>query len=185
VAEAIEHGWRAEGVDIARHMVDFGRRELGVPVQVGGITSVHERDAFAAVTMWDYIEHSVDPAVELEQANELLRPGGLLAISTGDVDSAAARVCRSRWHLLTPRHHNFFFSARTLTDLLGRSGFEIAWQGHPGAGYSLAHIAYKLDRGARLRLTGAFSGWLKSSRIGRYRLPLNLFDIVTVIARKR
>jgi hypothetical protein len=135
--------------------------------------------------MWDYIEHSLDPRGELARANELLAPGGLVALSTGDRDSLAARISRSRWHLLTPRHHNFFFSTATLTILLERSGFDVAWRGHPGARYSLAHIAYKLDRSVRVGASGAVSRRVAGSRLGGVSLPLNLYDIVTVVARKR
>jgi hypothetical protein len=184
VDEAIHAGWEAEGIDIASHVVEWGRRELGVPLRVGEVSSVAESGAYDAVTMWDYIEHSLDPAGDLAASNKLLVPGGAVALSTGDIDSLAARVTRSRWHLLTPRHHNFFFSARPLTRLLERKGFEVAWLGHPGARYSLAHLAYKLDRGARISLTAAAAQRIARSALGRYSLPLNLFDIVTVVARK-
>jgi hypothetical protein len=171
VDEAIRMGWDAEGVDVAKHLVEWGRRELGVPLRIGGMASVAGSDMYSAITMWDYIEHSLDPAGELAKCNELLEPGGIIALSTGDLDSIAARVSRSRWHLLTPRHHNFFFSARTLARLVDRSGFELLWSGHPGARYSLAHLTYKLGLGAHAGLA-------------RYSLPVNLFDIVTVVARK-
>jgi hypothetical protein len=185
VDEAVKDGWDAEGVDIARQMVDWGRRHLGVRLTVGGIASASKENGFAAVTMWDYIEHALDPAADVRRAHDLLGERGLLAISTGDIGSAAARISGSRWHLLTPRHHNYFFSERTLSELLARNGFEVEWRGHPGSRYSLGHLAYKLDRGARLRVTAAVSRRLERSRWGRYSFPVNLFDIVTVIARKR
>ena len=184
VDEATRAGWDAEGIDIAPHVVDWGRRELGAPLRVGDVSAVEGRGTYAVVTMWDYIEHSLDPAGELAKCNELLAPDGIIALSTGDLDSVAARLSRSRWHLLTPRHHNFFFSSRTLVRLLERSGFHVAWLGHPGSRYSLAHLAYKFDRGARTAVTAAAARRIAASRFGRYSLPVNLFDIVTVVARK-
>ena len=44
------------------------------------------------------------------RAATLLVPGGVIAVSTGDAASLAARAFGSHWHLLTPRHHNFFFT---------------------------------------------------------------------------
>jgi hypothetical protein len=184
VDEAIQAGWAAEGIDIAPHVVEWGRRELDVPLRIEGVSALEERGAFEVVTMWDYIEHSLDPAGDLAKSNESLVQDGFVALSTGDLDSIAARLSRSRWHLLTPRHHNFFFSARTLVRLLERTGFEVVWLGHPGARYSLAHLAYKLDRGARIAPTAAAARRLGTSRLGRHSLPVNLFDIVTVVARK-
>ena len=184
VDEAIRVGWDAEGIDIASHIVEWGRRELDVPLRVAEISAVEGDGAYAAVTMWDYIEHSLDPAGDLAKSNELLAPDGIVALSTGDLDSIAARLTRSRWHLLTPRHHNFFFSARTLVRLLERSGFGVVWLGRPGSRYSLAHLAYKFDRGARTALTAAAARRIARSHFGRYSVPVNLFDIVTVVARK-
>jgi Methyltransferase domain len=171
VDEAIRAGWDAEGVDVASHLVEWGRRELGAPLRVGEISQVQGPDTYAAITMWDYIEHSLDPVGELAICNELLEPRGLIALSTGDRDSVVARLSRSHWHLLTPRHHNFFFSEGTLGRLLDRQGFEVVWSGHPGARYSVGHLTYKL-------------GLRAPARLSRYGLPVNLFDIITVVARK-
>jgi SAM-dependent methyltransferase len=171
VDEAARAGWDAQGIDVAAHVVEWGRRELGVQLGVGDLAGFEADAAFAAITMWDYIEHSLDPAGELARCCELLLPGGLVALSTGDRDSLVARLTRSRWHLLTPRHHNFFFSESTLARLLERIGFEVVWSGHPGTRYSVAHLAYKL-------------GFTAPERVARYSLPVNLFDIVTVVARK-
>ena len=84
VAEAIRAGWEAEGIDIAPHVVEWGRRELDVPLRLGGVSSVEGPGAFQVVTMWDYIEHSLDPAGELARSNELLADKGLVALSTGE-----------------------------------------------------------------------------------------------------
>ena len=175
VDEARRAGWDAEGVDVAAHMVEWGRRELGAPLRLGGMADI--ADTYAAVTMWDYIEHSLDPAGDLTRARELLGTGGVVALSTGDRDSLAARVSGKRWHLLTPRHHNFFFSVSTVTRLLERTGFQVFWLGHPGARYSLAHLAHK-------GLPAAVAERVAGSRLRRLSLPVNLFDIVTVVARK-
>ena len=177
VDEASRTGWDAQGIDVAPHMVEWGRRELGVELSVDDVSGVEASGHYRVVTMWDYIEHSLNPAGELAKCNELLEDRGLIALSTGDLDSLAARVSRSRWHLLTPRHHNFFFGARTLRLLLERSGFAVDWLGHPGARYSLAHLGYK-------SLPAAAARRVADSAVGRYSLPVNLFDIVTVVARK-
>src|SRR5262249_48333705 len=139
VDEARQVGWEAEGVNVATHMTEWARRELGAPVQVGAIAEAGGKHAVG--TMWDYIEQSPQPDADLRRAYELLEPGGVVALSTGDRDSLAARISGKRWHLLTPQHHNFFFSAATLTHLLERTGYHVVWLGHPGARYSVEHLA--------------------------------------------
>jgi SAM-dependent methyltransferase len=184
VAEAGARGWDARGIDISPAMVAYATETLGAPVAYGGLESVSE-GAFDVVTMWDYIEHSLDPARDVSTAARLLNPGGLLALSTGDVSSLIARLSRARWHLLTPRHHNYFFSKRTIRLLLETRGFDVLHVAHPGARYSANHIVYKLEwmftgrRGSRVFHRAA------QSRLARANVPLNLFDIMTVIARRR
>jgi SAM-dependent methyltransferase len=183
VSEARSRGWEASGVDISRPMVRFANEALGVPVQLGGLSAVGGV-TFDVVTMWDYIEHSVDPAGDVTRCAALLRPNGLIALSTGDVDSVVARISGRRWHLLTPRHHNFFFGESTVRRLLEGQGFDVLSVSHPGATYSLSHLVHKLGGMRPGRVSANVVGRLDGSVVGRLAIPVNLFDIVTVIARK-
>jgi SAM-dependent methyltransferase len=185
VDEATGAGWSARGIDIAPSMVAWGREQLGARVELSTLADYDvEPDSLTAVTMWDYIEHSVDPAGDVNAAFRLLRPGGVLALSTGDVESRVSRVSGRRWHLLTPRHHNFFFSARTLGRLLESAGFGVVWRGYPGHRYTLRYVAHKSRTMIDVAPVRAVSRSLDSARLGAVRIPVNLFDIVTMIARK-
>jgi SAM-dependent methyltransferase len=186
VDEASRRGWDARGVDISDAMAAWGRERLHARIDTGALTALELPSAsLDVVTMWDYIEHSIDPYGELARSAELLRPGGLLALSTGDSASIAARLLGSRWHLLTPRHHNFFYSPPTLRRLLDRTGFDVVESGHPGARYSLAYLSHKLRTLADVAPLRLSSNAFAHSRAGRITIPLNLFDIVTVYARRR
>jgi 2-polyprenyl-3-methyl-5-hydroxy-6-metoxy-1,4-benzoquinol methylase len=184
--EARTLGWPVEGVDVSEEMVRFARDELGLPVATGTSTTYEsQRESYGAVTMWDYIEHSVDPVEELRRAHALLAPsGGLLGLSTGDASALVARLSGSRWHLLTPRHHLYFFTMRTLREALARAGFEIVYARHPGAPYTVRYLVHKLRTMApRSRLLAAADERTSRSRLGRLHLTVNLWDIVTVVAR--
>ncbi|HEY1368539.1 MAG TPA: class I SAM-dependent methyltransferase [Gaiellaceae bacterium] len=185
VAEAQARGWEAEGLDVSAEIVEWGREHLSANLSVGSFDEVHaDAPAFDVVTMWDYVEHSLDPVGDLERARTVLEPGGLLALSTGDVESPVARLSGSRWHLLNPRYHNFFFGRRTLGQLLQRLGLEVETVSHPGGRYSLAHVLLKADTMLPAGVARRASLRLGRSRLGGLGIPLNLFDIVTVVARK-
>jgi SAM-dependent methyltransferase len=185
VDEAVKRGWTARGIDVAPYMSNWGRDRLHVELETGLFQEARFGDStFDCVTMWDYIEHSVDPGADFESAARVLRPGGRLLLSTGDISSVAARLSGRRWHLLTPHHHNFFFTSRTLRTYLNRSGFEVVSVSRPAAVYSLRYIAYKLGTMApRSRAVRALAGWMDRRALGERAVPLNLFDIVTVEAR--
>jgi SAM-dependent methyltransferase len=185
VAEARTRGWDAAGIDVSEPMVAWGRARLEAPLERATLTDSGVADgSLDALTMWDYIEHALDPASDLARTRELLRPGGVLALSTGDAATPVARLQGSRWHLLTPRHHNFFFTAATLTELLARAGFEVVSLDHRGSRYPLRYLAHKLGTLAQSRILERLTGRLASSRLGAVTVPLNLGDIVTVVARR-
>ena len=183
--EARRSGWDGAGVDVSASMARWGRENLGVRIDVGTFASFAASAAsFDAVTMWDYIEHSTDPSGDVAKAALLLRPAGVLAVSTGDAASVVARVSGSRWHLLTPRHHFFFFTRRTLAALLRKAGLEVVETGYPAAVYSLSHALHKVGTLVTGEKLGKVAERVAAGPLGRVGLPLNLWDIVTVIARK-
>ena len=186
VAEAVAAGWDARGIDISAGMVEWGREHLGVLLERQSLAALDAQPGtFDAVVMWDYLEHALDPAIDLARAHELLRPNGVVALSTGDAGSPAAKLSGSRWHLLTPRHHNYFFTVPSLRRLLGRLGFEVVYARHPGVRYSGRYLAYKLRTVLDAALVRRAADAVANSRLGALRVPVNLGDIVTVVARKR
>jgi SAM-dependent methyltransferase len=183
--EARRDGWRVEGVELAPQMAEHASNVLGLDVHAGLFDEIDlEPGGFDLVTMWDYIEHSIDPTADLESAAELLRPGGVLVVSTGDVASLAARISGHRWHLLTPRHHNFFFTRSSLEDAFRRAGFEVLATKHASSLYSVGYLAHKLRTLTDRAFVSRFARRLARSRLGRQAIPVNLYDIVTVVGRK-
>jgi 2-polyprenyl-3-methyl-5-hydroxy-6-metoxy-1,4-benzoquinol methylase len=184
--EARRAGWSVQGVDVSPEMSGWGRERLDLDLRTGLFRpGDYPADAYDCVTMWDYIEHSVDPVGDLAAARSLLRPGGVLALSTGDADSLVARLSGRRWHLLTPRHHNFFFSTATLRRACDAAGLEVLATGHPGARYSLRYLTYKLRAMApSSRLVRRTGEAFERSRAAALAVPVNLFDIVTLVARR-
>jgi SAM-dependent methyltransferase len=184
--EATRRGWRARGIDVSPAMSEWGRRELAAEIETGVLASMQvSSGTLDAVTMWDYIEHSTDPAGDLATSARFLRRGGVVALSTGDVESVAARVCGRRWHLLTPPHHLFFFSARTLHRLCAQTGLKVVWLGRPRAVYPLKYLAYKLRTAADIGPVRALARRLDHSRLGSALVPIGLHDIITLVARKQ
>jgi SAM-dependent methyltransferase len=183
--EARRRNWQVTGVELSAEMAEWASGTLGLDSVLQGSFTGRPWDegTFDCVTMWDYIEHTIDPVSELQLARRVLRPGGVLALSTGDAGSLAARVTGRRWHLLTPRHHNYFFTRGSLLRALERAGFRSLAVRHFGARYSVRYLAHKLRTLADLRPLRRLERSLGGSRMGTVALPVNLGDIVTVVAR--
>ncbi|MCI3273646.1 class I SAM-dependent methyltransferase [Streptomyces cylindrosporus] len=90
-----------DGAELAERAgrVDRGYRGA-FPELAGGLAG-----AYDVVSMFHYLEHSTEPARELEAAHRALRPGGHLLIEVPDPDSRYARLL-GRWWLpwLQPQH---------------------------------------------------------------------------------
>ena len=124
--EARRRGWRVRGVEPSDHAARHAREALGLDVSSLPFEQMPaEREAADAIALWDVIEHLPTPRRTLERAHLWLRPGGVVAISTGDVGSLSARLHGRDWSLLTPPWHQFYFSRKTMRALLEDLGFEV------------------------------------------------------------
>jgi SAM-dependent methyltransferase len=126
LAEARDRGWRVQGVEPSAHAATEARERLGLPIHHGRLEDLPDGNGPVDVlAMWDVIEHLPRPLRTLRAAATRLRPGGLLAVSTGDVASVSARLHGRDWSLLTPPWHLFYFSRRTLVAMVERAGLQV------------------------------------------------------------
>ena len=137
---------------------------------------------FDVVTVWDVIEHFCNPRAEIERVARLLKPGGLLALSTMDVESGFARLLGPRWPWFM-RMHLYYFSPDTLGALLERAGLEVV---EVRRHRRIVSARYLLEKAAAQSspLSGLFRRAARLPLLGRIHVPVNLGDIINVYARK-
>lgn len=173
------------GTDISAYAISEGRRRGLQNLRDGNFTDLdYSPEYFDLITMWDLIEHVEDPARVLHKAFAYLRPGGYLVLSTGDVDSLASKVMGRFWHLMIPPMHTYFFSRSTITRYLQEAGFTDLRITYTG---KIVPLDFMVEKAARLvspRLSQAVQPVLRKLGLGRVRFLINLFDIMTVVARK-
>jgi len=129
---ARDAGWRATGVEVNRRAADEARAR-GLDVRDGHLAGQELDDAsFDAVTLFDVLEHTGEPLAMLGACRRLLRPGGLLAVTTPDVGGLVPRLTYAlfgltlgAWGHPTPPGHLVEFSRRTLRRALAEAGFEV------------------------------------------------------------
>ncbi|MBK9120997.1 MAG: class I SAM-dependent methyltransferase [Phycisphaerales bacterium] len=120
--EARRHGWNVAGAEISTYAAGKARaRDLEV-ANASAEDLRLEPAAYDCVCLWDVVEHLPTPHHTLAIAARALRPGGVLALSTGDITSLCARWSGANWHLFNLPEHLFFFSPRALTHLLTGAG---------------------------------------------------------------
>ncbi len=181
VAEARRAGWRACGIEISTAASRRAQAAAAGCVAVAHALKAPFPDAcFEAITLWDVLEHLPDPHAALAELTRLLAPGGVLALSTGDVGSLVARISGARWHLYTLPEHLFFYSRASLRLLVAAHGLVVQRMRAEASWYSAAYLLERL-RKSLLRRASAPGRRVGSS----WRIPVNLYDIVTLHAVKR
>jgi SAM-dependent methyltransferase len=178
LSEACDY-YECLGVEVAPSAVAFARSR-GLEVVEGSLREgiLAERGPFDVVAMLDCIEHLHAPDETVAMLARGLRPGGHIVITTGNWGSAFARLTKTHWRLMTPPQHLFYFSKRTLAALLKRNGFEVLSVTVPWKLVPIGLALYQVASRAGLKVR--VPAWL-----GRVAVPVNLFDTVRVVARKK
>jgi len=123
VVEAARNaGWEALGLDLNPSAIEFGRSR-GLDLRVGALDDGGlAAGAFDAVSMFDVLEHLIDPARILEDAIALLAPDGILFLYVPNYDSASRLLMGEHAHFIWPTHHLNYYTPTTIRDLLARHG---------------------------------------------------------------
>jgi len=154
--------------DLAAHAVAFA------PVHY----DVIERTpwtGFDVVASFHVIEHVHSPRAYIAAAAERLKPGGLLALETPNIDSIPFRVLKSRWRQFIPEHY-FFFGPETIRKLLSEQGLEVWNVASIGKFASLDLILNRLSR---------YISWVpRVNASSRLTFRVNPMDIMLVFATK-
>jgi 2-polyprenyl-3-methyl-5-hydroxy-6-metoxy-1,4-benzoquinol methylase len=177
---AREYGMVGRGVDIAGDGVRYAREQLHVDAIEGDYLELRT-EPVDLVVMWDTVEHLSRPDLFIEKAAGDLRPGGLLAVTTGDIGSINARLRGRRWRMIHPPTHLHYFSRATLGHLLSRHGLQVVHVSHPGVTRRLRSILYIL-LAQRLKAPRMYD--VLKRLLPDTPLTLNLFDIMFIVARK-
>jgi len=180
IAEA--HGWEAYGVEPSQWAAGLCRQR-GLCVHTGTLEEAGFPDGFFDVaTSWDVIEHLTDPLDHLREVHRILKPGGLVAIHTIDIQTPFARLMGPRWPWLMEMHI-YYFSRRTLAVMLQQVGFEVIRAEAQGRYQRLSYLVSRLQAGSTWLYR--IADWLvRRLGIEAVAVPINLGDLVTTYARK-
>ncbi len=118
-----EGGWDCYGIELTEASASRASR-LGIPVAVGEIDeNGFAPHSFDLITLWQVLEHLPEPLKTLKKLTRLLKKGGILAISTPNIDSLQARASTRQWFHLDPPRHLCLFSPQTLEGMVSSLGF--------------------------------------------------------------
>ena len=133
---AQKRGWEAIGVEPSHDDSVYARQVFELDVFTGTLEEAEfPANQFDVATMWDVVEHLNNPSSTVDEIFRVLKPGGLIYVLTPNHDSLitlfshlAYKLTLHRFpleRLLYPPVHLYYFTPKTLSGLLHRTGFEI------------------------------------------------------------
>ena len=132
IYQAARQGLEASGVELNMGTAQIAK-DNGLDVFVGTLEEARlPTSAFDIITLNDLLEHVTDPNTLIAECRRLLAPGGILVISTPNLDCLfnnltwfLYRWLGITWSAVTPPHHLYQFSVRSLGMLLERNDFAV------------------------------------------------------------
>jgi 2-polyprenyl-3-methyl-5-hydroxy-6-metoxy-1,4-benzoquinol methylase len=123
IRAAARAGWAVEGTEISPAPVTLLRAE-GHAVHLGDLMTLELlTGAYDVATLIEVLEHVPQPLALLRRAFELLRPGGVLYLTTPHGRGISSRLLGMRWSVVSPPEHLQLFSVVGLCTALDAAGF--------------------------------------------------------------
>jgi 2-polyprenyl-3-methyl-5-hydroxy-6-metoxy-1,4-benzoquinol methylase len=184
--ELAQKHYQVVGYDVSEEATHYANTVIGVPSRCQDFLSDDSLPSGSAdgVAMWDVIEHLEAPDLFIQRAAQVLRPGGYLFLTTGDIDSWLARRQGPRWRLIHPPTHLQYFSRETIARLLTTKGFEVTEIFYPGYWRSVRQILHGLFVLGKHGKPPFIFPLLRRLLPGPMGIYLNTVDIMFVVARK-
>jgi 2-polyprenyl-3-methyl-5-hydroxy-6-metoxy-1,4-benzoquinol methylase len=127
VEAARNEGWDAVGIDLNPSAIEFGRGR-GLDLRTVALEEGGFRPAgFDAISLFDVLEHLLDPVRTLRHCADLLAPGGILFLYVPNYDSASRLLMGADAHFIWPTHHLNYYTPSTIADLARRQRLTPVW----------------------------------------------------------
>ncbi len=119
---ASKFGYTAKGIELSRDAAAYARREFGLDVEAKPLEEMQlPENYFDVVTLWQVLEHMPYPLMVLKEVRRILKPEGLLVVSTPNIEGIPAKILMKRWWNVRMLHTNQF-TTKTLTNILKNAG---------------------------------------------------------------
>jgi len=129
---AKEAGFSPCGIDPAREAVRHVQKKLRITVVHGSfpyswlpVPNSPDSSQYDVVTMWYVIEHFADSQKAFIEIQKVLKPGGILALSTPSFSGVSGRSSLHRYLEKSPADHFTIWSPKMCKKALSLAGFKV------------------------------------------------------------
>lgn len=122
--EARKVGFKVEGLELSKWSSQI-TADKKIKVYRHTLESLVKKQSnkYNVITLFGVIEHFENPKRELQYIEKLLKPGGLLVIWTGDINSISSKILGHNWWYWQGQHIQYF-SHKSLISLANKCGLD-------------------------------------------------------------
>ncbi|NWG09603.1 MAG: class I SAM-dependent methyltransferase [Nitrososphaerales archaeon] len=144
-------GWCPYGLEPNQKASKYAR-EFGLNVSTQTLKEANLPSAFFdVITLWEVIEHFVSPISALLKIKHALREGGIVGISTPNMNGLVNKALKEHSRHFDVQHVNYF-TPKTLGKLMNKTGFEVVKMRTEKLDFAtcISHISGKQQRYKKL-----------------------------------
>jgi 2-polyprenyl-3-methyl-5-hydroxy-6-metoxy-1,4-benzoquinol methylase len=179
------------GFDVSKEGVEYAKKTLKANASNEDfLKHKFEPESVDSVFMWDVVEHLAYPDDYIMKIAAILKPGGRVAITTGNIDALVPRIRKGSWRMIHPPTHVYYFSAKTLGKLLEKHGFMVERVKHRSVSRNVGSVFNQiignrkaLNKNTKLLELGHRLATLL--KLHKINIPINTFDIMEMVAVKQ
>jgi len=116
-------GYQVRGFELSEPLANLAKVR-GLDVEVGEIPD-DLGPKYDGVIERHVLEHTLDPGEEVTRIWRALKPGGVAIFVVPNFSSLASRICKAGWEWFCPPIHLYYFSHRSISNLLSWHGLEM------------------------------------------------------------
>lgn len=110
------------GVELNRDAAEYGRRNFNIEIELSSFEGFEAKERYNIITMFNVLEHVVNPHITLSKVRQLSNPGALFICEVPNVFHRVAMASRGRWYHFEDGH-NWFFDQHTIRIIMEKHGF--------------------------------------------------------------
>jgi 2-polyprenyl-3-methyl-5-hydroxy-6-metoxy-1,4-benzoquinol methylase len=129
VSFSLSAGWDAYGLDPSPKAISLARQIVPHERLFHGYAESppFPPSTFDAVSMWEVLEHTMDPLDVLKTVSNMVSPQGLIVMSVPNFTSLESRLFGKYWSGLDVPRHLYHFTPATLDKMLKNAELDIVY----------------------------------------------------------
>jgi 2-polyprenyl-3-methyl-5-hydroxy-6-metoxy-1,4-benzoquinol methylase len=125
-----KRGHTVSGIEMNAELAQRVSSELTAPVFAGPLEQFEAREQFDLITLWDVLEHMIDPLESLRKLKSMLTPKGSIVIGVPDFHSMEAKLLGAMWFGLEVPRHTIQCTPTHVAMLARGAGLDVAAEKH-------------------------------------------------------